>query len=139
MNELYNPYDDELYDDEGEEGLALVEVAEKPKKRRRKNPEPIAMATPILLVAVGYLGWCLYNQTKYKVWNWQPWKLAGRPRLQLRRANPQTEAEKQRQAEFDRAIEQSLKPSVITVDTDIPWKKPTIKPSDEEVVSFIYP
>lgn len=137
MNELYNPYDDE------EDDFELVEVAEKPRRRKRKrNPEPvITVATPLLLLIAGYLGWCAYS-SRNATWSWQPWKkLAGRPRLQLRQNTneAQREEERRRQAEFDRAIEQSLKPSVITVDTDIPWRKPTIKPRDEETVSFIYP
>ncbi|MBA7472066.1 hypothetical protein ES707_07386 [subsurface metagenome] len=132
MNELYNPYDDE-------DDLMLVE--NKPKRRKRKNPEPvITVATPLLLLIAGYLGWVAYNQTKYKVWNWQPWQLArlAKPRLRLRQNNAQAEEERRR-AEFHRAVEESMKPTVFTVDTDIPWRKPTIKPRDEETVSFIYP
>lgn len=144
MNELYDDYDE--LDDYNPEGLQLVEVAEKPKKRkRRKNPEPttiaMATATPVLLLIAGYLGWCAYA-SKSGLWSWQPWKkLAGRPRLQLRRTNPNaTEAERQarQQAQFDRAIEESLKPSVVTIDTVVPWR-PVYADTEKERVSFIVP
>lgn len=139
MDELdfYNPYDD--YDEEGE-GMVLIE--DKPKKRRRKsNPsyQTSAIVMPALLLAIGYLGWCAYA-SKSGLWSWQPWKkLAGRSRLQLRRSNlNNTEAEKRRQAEFDRAVEESLKPSVVTVDTEIPWR-PVYGNTEKERVSFIEP
>ncbi|MBA7603049.1 hypothetical protein ES703_10151 [subsurface metagenome] len=137
MDELddYNPYDD--YDEE--EGFQLVEV--KPKKRRkRKNPEPTTLAMPLLLAAIAYLGWCGYAQSKTKVWTWTPWKtvVVGR-RLQLRQANnAQAEEERRRQAEFDKALEHALKPSVITIDTEVPWR-PVYGDTEKERVSFIEP
>lgn len=138
MNELYNPYDDELYDDDEEVGLELVEVAEKPRKRRkRKNPEPaITVATPLLLLIAGYLGWCVYAQSKTKVWTWTPWKLAIQPAKRLlRRANPNnTEAERA----YDRAVEKMMAPAVSVVERDI-WKVPTYRPIFEETPGFIEP
>jgi len=133
MNELdfYNPYDDE-------DDLILIEE-EKPKKRRRKrNPEPIAIATPILLLLAGYLGWCAYS-SRYATWSWQPWKkLAGKSRLQLRRTNPQTEAEKQRQAAYDVAVEKMMAPAPSVEEIDV-WRPPKHDALEKEVVSFITP
>lgn len=132
MNEL--TFYDELGDD-----MMLVE--ERPKKRRkRKNPEPAVIATPILLLGVAYLGWCAYNQSLYKVWNWQPWKLGGHPRLQLRQPST-NEAQRQQtrqQASYDAAVEKMMAASPSVVEKDI-WEKPGFKPTSEEVVSFIEP
>lgn len=133
MEELiYNPWDDDE--------LALVEV-EKPKKRRkRKNPEPAFIATPILLLVAGYFSWVLYNQSRFKVWNWQPWRLAGKPSLQLRRVNPQTEAEKheaRRQADLDRATEAMMAPAFSVVEQDL-WRRPSHDALEKEQINFIY-
>lgn len=132
MNEL--TFYDELGDD-----MMLVE--EKPKKRRnRRNPAPTTLAMPILLLIAGYLGWCAYAQSKYKVWSFQPWRLTGQPKLQLRRANTQTEAERQeaRQRSYDQAVEKMMAASPSVVERDI-WQKPNFKPTSEETVSFIEP
>lgn len=129
--ELYNPVD---YDDE-EIGLAELE-APKRRRRKRKNPEPVALAIPALLL-VAYLGWCAYS-SRNATWSWQPWKkLAGltKPRLQLRQAN---NAEERRRAELHRHIEQAMKPSVITIDTEVPWR-PVFADTEKERVSFIVP
>lgn len=134
MNELdfYNP-------DDEEDDFELVEVAEKPRKRRKRkrNPEPaITVATPVLLLIAGYLGWCVYAQSKTKVWTWTPWKLAVQPAKRLlRRANPNnTEAERA----YDRAVEKMMAPAYSVQEVDA-WKKPTYRPVTEETVNFIYP
>ena len=131
---LENPYDE--FDDE----LGLVEV-EAPKRRRRlrKNPEPAYIATPILMLGLAYLGWVVYNQTKYKVWNWTPWTLA-KPKLQLRRVNPQTQEEQEarRQADLDRATEQMMAPAFSVVEQDL-WRAPSHDALEKEQISFIYP
>ena len=139
MDELAFLENPELYDDDDElDGLTLVEV-EKPKRRKRKrNPEPAFVASPLLLLGLAYAGWILFNKSKFGTWNFAPWKLAGRSRLQLRQANPQTEAEQRRQAELDKAIEKMMEPSVITVDTEVPWR-PVYGNTEKERVSFIEP
>ena len=136
--ELYNPELDELDDDE-EGDFQLVEVAEKPKKRRkRKNPEPVVVATPILLLIAGYLGWCAYSKSKTGSWSFTPWKLAVKP-IQLRQTNNAQAEEERRRAEFHRHVEQATKPTVYSVEEIDIWKKPTYRPVTEETVSFIYP
>ncbi|MBA7610858.1 hypothetical protein ES703_18072 [subsurface metagenome] len=130
--DIYNPWDDDE--------LAPVEVEKSKKRRRRKNPAPTTIATPILLLIAGYLGWCAYAQSKYKVWNWQPWRLAGHPRLQLRRPST-NEAQRQQarqQSDLDKAIEQMMAAAPSVVEKDI-WQKPGFKPTSEETVSFIEP
>lgn len=127
-------YDDELDD----EGMVLIE--EKPKKRRkRKNPEPTTIAMPLLLIA-GYLGWCAYNQSKYKVWDWTPWRLAGKPSLKLLRQPRQTEEERQRarQAAYDMAVEKMMAASPSVVEED-KWRPRFFNGSEKETVSFIRP
>jgi len=120
--------------------LELIEA--KPRKRRRKkNPEPaIAVATPVLLLGLAYAGWILFNKSKFGVWDFTPWKLAGltKPRLQLRR-NTNEAQEERRRASLHEAIEEMMKPSVYTVEEIDTWKKPTYRPVTEETVSFIYP
>lgn len=139
MYELdFNPYDDL---DEGEdEGMVLIE--EKPKRRKRKrNPEPVFVATPLLILGLAYLGWCGFRYSQDKLWTWQPWqRTLGRRRL-LTTPSP-TEAERQRQArqqaDLDRATEAMMAPAPSVQEIDV-WRKPTYRPVTEEVVSFIYP
>ena len=135
MDELdfYDPDDDDV-------DLALAEY-EAPKRRRKRrrnpsNPEPIAIATPLLLVA-GYAGWCWWVSARKNLpWSWQPWKgiAVGRRRIPLGRPIRQNDYRA-----YDAAVEKMMKPSVFTVEEVDVWKKPITRDSEREVVSFIEP
>lgn len=124
----------DFYDDD--EDMLLIE--EKPRKRRRKrNPEPvITVATPLLLLIAGYLGWCAYAQSKTKVWTWTPWKLVMQPAKRLLRRSNLNNTEAQRA--YDRAVEKMMAPAYSVTEKDI-WEVPTYRPIFEETPGFIEP
>ncbi len=127
---------DEL--DDYDEGLALAEF-EAPKRRRKRrrnpsNPEPIAIATPILLLIAGYLGWVVYAQTKTGHWTFTPWKTTPIAR-RLMRANPLRQNDPRA---FDAAVEKMMAPAFSVIENS-KWTAPKVKPSDEEIVGFIEP
>jgi len=125
-----------MYDDE----LALAEF-EPPKRRRKRkrnprNPEPIAIASPLLLLVAGYAGWCWWASARKNLpWSWQPWKgiAVGRRRLPVGRPVRQNDYRA-----YDAAVERMMAPAVSVVEQNM-WRAPRHDALEKEIVSFIVP
>ena len=115
--------------------LMLMENPRRRRRRRRRNPsnpEVSAIATPLLLVAAGYLAWCGYKQYKTGSWSWQPWK-STTVIQRLRRANPLRQ-----NSDFDRAVANMMRPADSVIE-NTKWTPPRTKRGDEETIGFITP